>query len=71
MGVNVAQIIAQNRLNKAMKLADILELRGFTLDQVRQMTDHGWHITAASAGTNPPSKDTQELVLQILEKRGL
>jgi hypothetical protein len=63
----VAEIIAQNRLRKAMQLADALCGKAFSLEQVRSLDDHGWHIVAASAGTTPPSPDTREIVMRVIE----
>jgi hypothetical protein len=63
----VAEIIAQNRIRKAMQLADTLCGHDFSLEQVRSLDDHGWHIVAASAGTTPPSADTREIVMRVIE----
>ena len=63
----IAEIIARNRMTKAMALAHALEAKHFTLDQVRSLTDHGWHIVAADAGTKPPSSETVTLVVRIFE----
>lgn len=66
----VAQIIANNRIRKAIILADTLQARNFTLDMIRELSDHGWHIVAASAGTKtPPSEETRKLVVEIMEHR--
>src|SRR5215472_1815539 len=63
----VAEIIAQNRMRKVMQLADALCGNDFSLEQVRSLDDHGWHIVAASAGTTPPSPDTREIVMRVME----
>ncbi len=71
----VAQIITTHRLNKAQVFAATLEAKGFTLDQVRSLDSHGWHLVAAAAGRKPAkgkealSEQTKQLVIAILESR--
>jgi hypothetical protein len=63
----VGNIIANQRLRKAIALANTLTARGFTLDLVRVMEDHAWHIAAVAAGTKPPSTEIQKTVVTIFE----
>jgi hypothetical protein len=67
---SVAQIIAAKRLSKAIRLADMLEAKGFTADLVRGFDDHAWHLAAAAAClAKIPSAETQEFVLSLLDRR--
>jgi len=63
----VAEIIARHRLDKALALADSLRAYNFSLEEIRKLDDHGWQIVAASARTNPPSPETRQIVIRIIE----
>lgn len=62
----VADLIAQNRLRKALILANTLLAHNFSCEEARQLDDHGWHIVAVSAGTSPPSRQTRQIVIRIV-----
>jgi len=66
---SIAQILVTKRLSRAIKLADMLEEKGFTADLVREFDDHAWRLTAAAAClAKIPSAETQEVVLRLLER---
>lgn len=62
------------RLKKAHKLADFLDAKFVDMSEeyrkaLSEMGDAWWTALALEVGVNPPSQETVELVLGILEDR--
>jgi hypothetical protein len=65
----VAQIIANHRMCKAKALARALQDADIDAALALEMDDHAWHIAAAKAGAKPPSEETKDLVIELLERQ--
>lgn len=60
---------AENRLRKAIVLADALDGAGLCADAVTAMDETEWNLAAAAAGTRAPSQQTCQLIIWLLCRR--
>jgi hypothetical protein len=54
------------RLTKAFTLAKFLRRAGISLEAAKTMQASEWELVARSAGTKPPSDETQRIALEKL-----
>lgn len=57
------------RLQRAWKLADVLQHAGETAAGAEEMAIEQWEMAAAVAGITPPSSETREMALELLRLR--
>jgi hypothetical protein len=58
-----------NRIQKALKIADVLDKFQFSSEQAGTFTPQQWGMAARGAQVNPPSAETQAAVISMLEAR--
>ena len=59
----------QRRMAKACIIADKAEELGFSAEDIAKETPQTWKQWAALCGVKPPSKETWDLVVDLLNKR--
>lgn len=65
--MNRFEVVA--RIEKAQKLAEVLETIGCSSEDAMRLTNPGWTLTEMAAQTRPSSDKTRELVASILRMR--
>ncbi len=58
-----------NRIQKALKIADVLDKFHFSSHEAAGFTEAQWGMAARGAQVNPPSAETQAAVISMLEAR--
>lgn len=58
--------ITNSRAAKAEKLAALLRKSGFTVPQVKALSEQHWKELAILAGTRPPSAETVRVVIGLM-----
>lgn len=54
---------------KADKLADVIQAAYGSSVEARKMNDACWAMVISMAGVNPPSTETKELAIELLQAR--
>ena len=54
------------RQTKALKLFEVCRKNGITSEEALAADEHDWSLAAQASNVKPPSRETQDMVIQML-----